>query len=72
MSRRARCGGSLRPEILKSKRTLALCVEHVVCSDFDFAFQPSVERSRIETLATGAWVRASETLLIQGPPGVGK
>jgi DNA replication protein DnaC len=41
-------------------------------ADFDFAFQPSVERSRIETLATGAWVRASETLLIQGPPGVGK
>jgi DNA replication protein DnaC len=39
---------------------------------FDFAFQPSVERSRIETLATGAWVRAAETLLIQGPPGVGK
>jgi DNA replication protein DnaC len=41
-------------------------------TDFDFVFQPSVERSRIETLAAGAWVRASETLLIQGPPGVGK
>ncbi len=39
---------------------------------FDFAFQPSVERSRIETLATCAWVRGKETLLIQGPPGVGK
>ncbi len=39
---------------------------------FDFAFQPSVERSRVETLATCAWVRAKETLLIQGPPGVGK
>src|SRR5699024_5440114 len=41
-------------------------------ADFDFAFQPAVERSRIETLATGAWIRSSETLLIQGPPGVGK
>ncbi|NCQ34956.1 ATP-binding protein [bacterium] len=41
-------------------------------ADFDFAFQPAVERSRIDTLATGAWVKASETLLIQGPPGVGK
>lgn len=41
-------------------------------ADFDFAFQPAVERSRVETLATGAWVQASETLLIQGPPGVGK
>lgn len=39
---------------------------------FDFAFQPSVDRSRIDTLATGAWVRQSQTLLIQGPPGVGK
>jgi DNA replication protein DnaC len=31
-----------------------------------------VERSRIETLATCAWLRSAETLLIQGPPGVGK
>jgi len=40
--------------------------------NFDFGFQPSVERSRIETLATCAWLRGNETLLIQGPPGVGK
>jgi DNA replication protein DnaC len=41
-------------------------------SDFDFAFQPAIERSRIETLATCAFIRAAETVLIQGPPGVGK
>ena len=41
-------------------------------SNFDFGFQPSVERSRIETLATCAWIREKESLLIQGPPGVGK
>lgn len=40
--------------------------------DFDFAFQPAVERSRIDTLATCAFIRAAETVLIQGPPGVGK
>jgi DNA replication protein DnaC len=40
--------------------------------NFDFSFQPSVERSRIETLATCQWVRENRTLLIQGPPGVGK
>jgi len=40
--------------------------------NFDFAFQPSVERSRIETLATCEWIRENRTLLIQGPPGVGK
>jgi len=39
---------------------------------FDFGFQPSVERSRIETLATCAWIRERESLLLQGPPGVGK
>ena len=40
--------------------------------NFDFSFQPSIERRQIETLATCAFVRASCTLLIQGPPGVGK
>src|SRR5262245_13542620 len=39
---------------------------------FDFGFQPSVERSRIETLATCQWIRDKESLLMQGPPGVGK
>lgn len=41
-------------------------------ANFDFAFQPSVERSRIETLSTCAWIRQKQNLLIQGPPGVGK
>ncbi|MFO1053914.1 MAG: IS21-like element helper ATPase IstB [Planctomycetota bacterium] len=40
--------------------------------NFDFAFQPSVERSRIETLSTCAWIRDKASVLIQGPPGVGK
>lgn len=40
--------------------------------NFDFAFQPAIERSRIETLGTGAWIRNAEAILIQGPPGVGK
>jgi len=40
--------------------------------EFDFAFQPSIERRQIETLATRAFIREHATLLIQGPPGVGK
>jgi DNA replication protein DnaC len=40
--------------------------------NFDFAFQPSVERARIETLATCQWIRENRTVLLQGPPGVGK
>ena len=41
-------------------------------TNFDFNFQPSIERSRIETLGTCQWIRENRTLLIQGPPGVGK
>jgi len=40
--------------------------------NFDFAFQPAIQRSRIDTLAACAWVRTGETVLLQGPPGVGK
>lgn len=40
--------------------------------NFDFGFQPGIDKSRIETLATCAWIRAHETLLFQGPPGIGK
>jgi len=39
---------------------------------FDFGFQPSIDRRQIETLATCAFVREHSTLLVQGPPGVGK
>ena len=54
-----------------SLRLSGLPTGHTLAS-FDFAFQPSVERSRIETLATCAFLRERESLLIQGPPGVGK
>src|SRR5262249_38736419 len=40
--------------------------------NFDFGFQPSIERRQIESLATCAFVREHTTLLVQGPPGVGK
>ena len=39
---------------------------------FDFGFQPSIERRQVETLATCAFIREHCTLLVQGPPGVGK
>lgn len=39
---------------------------------FDWSFQPGVDRKRIETIATGAYIREHETVLLQGPPGVGK
>lgn len=54
----------------------ALRISHLptghTISNFDFAFQPSVQRSRIETLATCGWIAEKQALLLQGPPGVGK
>jgi DNA replication protein DnaC len=40
--------------------------------NFDFGFQPSIDKRQVETLATCAFVKEHATLLIQGPPGVGK
>jgi DNA replication protein DnaC len=40
--------------------------------NFDWSFQPEIERKRIETLATGSFIRERETVLLAGPPGVGK
>ncbi len=41
-------------------------------ANFDFGFQPSIDRKQIETLATCAFIREHTSLLVQGPPGVGK
>jgi DNA replication protein DnaC len=41
-------------------------------TDFDWSFEESIDRRRVETLATCAWLRAHETVLLHGLPGVGK
>jgi DNA replication protein DnaC len=40
--------------------------------DFDFAFQPSIDRTLIEELATGRFLDEGRNIIFQGPPGVGK
>jgi DNA replication protein DnaC len=40
--------------------------------DFDFAAQPSVDPKLMRELATSRWVANGESVLLQGPPGVGK
>ncbi|MDB4778272.1 IS21-like element helper ATPase IstB [bacterium] len=56
--------------------TQAIRISHLptgpTISNFNFAFQPSVSRGQIQTLATGQWIRDGHGLLLQGPPGVGK
>ena len=54
-----------------SLRLSALPTGHTL-SNFDWSFQPDLDRRRVDTLATCAWIRARETVLMQGPPGVGK
>lgn len=54
---------SLRLSALPTGQTLA---------NFDWSFQPDLDRRRVDTLATCSWIRSQETVLMQGPPGVGK
>ncbi|WP_425154681.1 ATP-binding protein [Candidatus Palauibacter sp.] len=39
---------------------------------FDWTFQPTAGRSKLDTLATCAFVREADNVLLMGPPGVGK
>jgi DNA replication protein DnaC len=39
---------------------------------FDFLFQPSVEKQKVEHLASCDFIRRFENVLLFGPPGVGK
>ena len=40
--------------------------------EFDFAFQPSVKREQIESLAELGFLERKENVVLLGPPGVGK
>ncbi|MGH7646616.1 MAG: ATP-binding protein, partial [Gemmatimonadaceae bacterium] len=40
--------------------------------DFDWSFQPRIDRRQIDTLATCSYIREKTNVLFLGPPGVGK
>lgn len=40
--------------------------------DFDFAFQPSVNKKQVTELSSCAFVERAENVVLLGPPGVGK
>ena len=40
--------------------------------DFDFSFQPSIDKRQIEELATMRFLETGENVVFLGPPGVGK
>lgn len=57
---------------IKTSLRLSNLPPGMTLGNFDFGFQPSIDRKQIETLATGAFIRDCVTLLVQGAPGVGK
>ena len=40
--------------------------------EFDFSFQPSIDKRQIDELATLAFAARAENVILLGPPGVGK
>lgn len=39
---------------------------------FDWTFQPRIDRTKLDALATCSFIRQTENVLFMGPPGVGK
>ena len=59
----------------KSRETrlkLARLPHHKRLEEFDFTFQPSIDKRQIEELGTLAFVARNENVIFLGPPGVGK
>jgi DNA replication protein DnaC len=52
--------------------TIAHFPSQKTLDDFDFSFQPSVDKKLVGELATGRYVTQAENVLLFGPPGVGK
>src|SRR5207249_4768196 len=45
---------------------------HKTMADFDYAFQPSVDKKQVAELLTLRFLAQAENVLLLGPPGVGK
>jgi DNA replication protein DnaC len=57
---------------LLAKTRLAHFPFHKTLSDFDFSFQPSIDKKQIQELATLRFLAHGENVIFLGPPGVGK
>jgi DNA replication protein DnaC len=63
----------VRADRLLARRLKAACFRDTkTLEDFDFSFNPSVNRKLLYELATGRFIRQAQDLLLVGPPGVGK
>jgi DNA replication protein DnaC len=57
---------------LKRRLNAASFKEPKTIEDFNFAFNPSINRKTVFDLAAGGYIRSHEDVLFMGPPGVGK
>jgi len=57
---------------LLAKTRLAHFPFQKTLADFDFSFQPSIDRKQIQELATLRFLANGENIILLGPPGVGK
>lgn len=57
---------------LETRLKLARLPHRKGLDEFDFEFQPSIDRRQIEELRTLAFVARAENVIFLGPPGVGK
>ena len=51
---------------------LARLPYHKTMADFDYSFQPSIDRKQVAELLTLRFLSAAENVVLLGPPGVGK
>jgi DNA replication protein DnaC len=54
------------------KTKLAHLPYHKTMNDFDYSFQPSVDKKQVAELLTLRFLERRENVLLLGPPGVGK
>jgi DNA replication protein DnaC len=54
------------------KTRLARLPYHKTMADFDYSFQPSIDKKQIAELLTLRFVERGENVVLLGPPGVGK
>lgn len=54
------------------KTRLARLPYHKTMADFDYSFQPSVDKKQIAELLTLRFLEKAENVVLLGPPGVGK
>jgi DNA replication protein DnaC len=64
---------SVRQERLLTRRTKSADFRHLkTLEDFDWHFNPTIQRKPIYELAAGGFIRKATDVLFIGPPGVGK